>query len=29
MEHDDEKFYKRQAEINKDNSLNTVILLLE
>jgi len=29
MEHDGEKFYKRQAEINKDNSLNTVFLLLE
>jgi len=29
MEHDGEKFYKRQAEKNKDNSLNTVFLLLE
>lgn len=29
MEHDGEKFYKRQVEINKDNSLNTVFLLLE
>ena len=29
MEHDGEKSYKRQAEINKDNSLNTVFLLLE
>ncbi|HEY5556869.1 ferritin family protein [Acetobacterium sp.] len=29
MEHDGEKFYKKQAEKNKDNSLNTVFLLLE
>lgn len=29
MEHDGEKFYKKLAEINKDNSLNTVFLLLE
>lgn len=29
MELDGEKFYKNQAEINKDNSLNAVFLLLE
>ncbi|MGV8905284.1 MAG: ferritin-like domain-containing protein [Acetobacterium sp.] len=29
MEHDGEKFYRTQAEINKDNPLNKVFLLLE
>ncbi|KNZ40491.1 ferritin-like domain-containing protein [Acetobacterium bakii] len=28
MEHDGEKFYREQAEINKDNNLNAVFLLL-
>lgn len=28
MEHDGEKYYREQAEINKNNSLNTVCLML-
>lgn len=28
MEHDAERYYTKQAEINRDNSLNTVFLLL-
>lgn len=28
MEHDGEKFYRKQAEINKDNSLKIVFLML-
>ncbi|MBC3795762.1 ferritin-like domain-containing protein [Acetobacterium tundrae] len=28
MEHDGEEYYKKQAEINKNNRLNTVFLLL-